>query len=339
MVTRAMILAAGLGTRLAPLTLERPKPLVEVLGTPLVHFALEHARRAGARRVALNTHHLHPALEQALGTHYEGMDLVYSYEPVLLGTGGGALGMRDALGALDGPTLLLNADALIDLDVEAMVALHDERRPLATLALQDAPEKERYGLLGTDEEGHIRSFAGRTVYKGPVVQERMFCGVHLFEPAVLDVLPKSGESCINREGYPRLLDEGARLAAFDVTGYFCDVGTKERLLDANLSLLRGDTVLHHLDPFARFRQEGRIFIHPGARVSPEAKLVGPVLVDEDAVIEDGARVGPEVVVGRSCHIGAKAAVTRSVLQSRSVVPAASQVQSSVCFPGGVMQVG
>ncbi|MFZ9889553.1 MAG: nucleotidyltransferase family protein, partial [Myxococcota bacterium] len=137
MVTRAMILAAGLGTRLAPLTLERPKPLVEVLGTPLVHFALEHARRAGAKRVALNTHHLYPALEEALGTRYRDVELVYSHEPVLRGTGGGALGMRDALGGLDGPTLLLNADALIDLDIEAMVAHHRSSGPLATLALQD----------------------------------------------------------------------------------------------------------------------------------------------------------------------------------------------------------
>lgn len=338
MVNHAMILAAGLGTRLAPLTLERPKPLVEVLGTPLVHFALDHARRAGAERVALNTHHLHPALELALGSHYEGMELVYSYEPVLRGTGGGALGMRDVLGGLDGPTLLLNADALIDLDVESMAALHERHRPLATLALQDAPDKERYGLLGTDENGQIRSFAGRTAFRGPVARERMFCGVHLLEAAVLDVLPATGESCINREGYPRLLDDGAPLSAFDVAGYFCDVGTKARLLDANLSLLRGDTVLRHFDPFARFQREGRAFVHPMARIDPEAQLVGPVLIDAGAIIERGARVGPEVVVGRSCHIGAEASMTRTVLQSRTIVSPRARVHDAVCFPGGCLQV-
>lgn len=314
-----MILAAGLGTRLSPLTSERPKPLVEVLGTPLVCFSLDHARRAGARRVALNTHHLHPAIEQALGARYRDLELVFSYEPVILGTGGGARQMRDVLGGLAGPTLLLNADALIDVDTAAMVRLHEEHRPLATLALKDAPDKRRYGVLGTDEGDRVRTFAGRTAYQGPVARERMFCGVHVLEPAVLDALPPAGPSGINDDGYPKLLDAGHTVLGFDVPGYFCDVGTPERLLEANLLLLSGREVLHHLEPFARFAErETRTFVHERADVAAGAELVGPVLVDDGAVIEAGARVGPFAVVGKRCRVRAGAQVERAVLQSGAI---------------------
>lgn len=336
MVESAMILAAGLGTRLRPLTDERPKPLVEVLGTPLVCFSLEHARRAGARRVALNTHHLHPAIEEALGEGYQGLELVYSYEPVILGTGGGARQMREALGGLNGPALLLNADALLDVDTAAMARLHDERRPLATLALKDTADKRRYGVLGTDEEDRVRDFAGRNAKRGPVVRERMFCGVHVLEPAVLDALPE-GFSGINDEGYPRLLDEGHTVVAFDVPGYFCDVGTPERLLEANLLLLSGAERLRHLDPFARFpTTTTRTHVHERAQVASDATLVGPVLIDEGAVIESGARVGPLAVIGKGCRVERGAVVERAVLQSRAV--ARGEVRDGVLAPTCWMEV-
>lgn len=338
MVKTAMILAAGLGTRLSPLTNERPKPLVEVLGTPLVHFALEHARRAGARRVALNSHHLHPALQEHLGERYSDLELVYSHEPVILGTGGGAREMRAALGDLEGPTLLLNADALLDIDTAAMARLHEERRPLATLALKDAPDKARYGLLGTDDDDRVRTFVGRTAYEGPLKQERMFCGVHVLEGALLDALPAEGFACINKEGYPKLLDAGAVVVGFDVPGYFCDVGTPERLLEANLLLLSGQERLSHADPFARFTKRGDAYVHPSAEISDSAVLTGPVLVDEGAVLEAGARVGPLAVIGKGCVLGAGASVSRAVLQSGARVAAGEVVTDVILSPTTRMPV-
>lgn len=327
----AMILAAGLGTRLSPLTRERPKPLVEVLGTPLIHFALRNALNAGAERIAINTHHLHPAVEEALGDAFEGVPLTFSYEPVILGTGGGVRGMAERLSGVSSSFLLLNADALIDLDTAAMVALHRARAPTATLALKDVPGKERFGLIGTDDDDRVRTFAGRTRFAGPVAKERMFCGVHVIEPPLLERLPLGEESCINQIGYPPLLDEGALVLGFDVPGYFCDVGTPERLLEANLRLLSGEVALSHLDPFARFdkRDEGAgaTYVANGARV--DGALVPPVLIDEGAVIEVGARVGPLAVVGKGCRVGANAVVEKAVLQSGAEVDPGCEVRGAV----------
>jgi NDP-sugar pyrophosphorylase family protein len=339
----AMILAAGLGTRLRPLTEERPKPLVEVLGTPLIHVALEHARRAGAPRVAINTHHLHPAVEERLGPRFGDMELIYSHEPVILGTGGGVWQMGQKLKPLRGTFMLLNADALVDVDAAAMAAQHGaaqgaERAPLATLALKDTPDKARFGLIGTDDDDVVKTFAGRTAYDGPVARERMFCGVHFLEPRVLDWLPPAQESCINRVGYPRILDEGHAVHSFDVPGYFCDVGTPERLLEASLLLLSGRVKLQHVDLLSRFAEESGCYLAPGAKVEPGAKLIAPAVIDEGAVIEAGAVVGPHAVVGKDCRVGAGANLSRAILQSGTEISGGEVLEDVIASPSCRMAV-
>lgn len=337
-VGTALILAAGFGTRLRPLTEERPKPLVEVLGAPLVSFALETARRAGAKRIALNTHHLHPALQEALGERFFDIPLTFSYEPTILGTGGGIRQMAERLGGIDETFLVLNADALIDLDVRALIAAHKQRAALATLALRAAPDAARYGLIGTDEEERVRTFAGRTRSSGPVVKERMFCGVHVLEPEVLERLPLGEESCIARVGYPPLIDEGAPVLSFDVDGYFCDVGTPERLLLSNLELLAGKARFFHFDPFARFSREGERYLAKGALVHGRAELYEPVLIDDGAVVEADARIGPYAVVGKGAHVEEGAFVERAVLQSGARLVRNERLSCAVLSPSCRMDV-
>lgn len=342
-VQHAMVLAAGIGSRLSPLTKERPKPLVEVLGHPLVHYALAYMKRAGASEVVLNTHHLHPMLQEALGERHRGMRLRYSHEPTLLGTGGGLKQMQRELapGGLRGTTLAINADALIDLNVGALLRAHQSHAPLATMVLKAAPDAAQYGLIGTDATGRVRTFAGRVEYDGPLADERMYCGVHAFEPPLLDPLPEEGESCVNLVAYPTHLRAGAVVRAFGESGYFCDVGTPERLLSANLALLGGKEVLRHLDVFAGLLPQKLddspgphaldtlCWSAPSAQVHPRATLHAPVLISADAEIAEGATVGPYAVIGEGCVVGENARVERAVLQSGAHVAAGDVVQDAI----------
>ncbi len=181
-MTVAWILAAGLGTRLAPLTLERPKPLVEVCGRPLIVHTMQLLARAGVGDVALNSHWLHPALPDAIGHHLvvdgHRLGVKISFEPTVLGTGGGLLGLRAVLPGDGGRVLIANADALIDLDVGALLA--SPLGPLSTLVLKRVPDVANYGALGTDDDDRIVTFAGRVPPLGAVVRERMFCGCYLY---------------------------------------------------------------------------------------------------------------------------------------------------------------
>ncbi len=327
MVSVAYVLAAGLGTRLRPLTEQRPKPLLEVCGTPLVHFALGLLERAGVRRVGLNSHWLHPRLPDALGERFGGMEIVTVHEPAVLGTGGGLRGLAKALPAPAGEkVLVMNADALIDVDLEALVEA-DREDALATLVLKETPDVDAYGAIGTDAADRITDFAGRA-HTGSVVRRRMFCGVHLVHPRAFEVLPdvtveggvaRGPQSGINDEGYPVWMMRGEALYAFDTTGTFCDVGTPERLLEANLSVLSGAWSSNHLRPFARLEERApRVFVSPRARVHPDAALVAPVLVDDDAEVGAGARVASSVV-GKRARVAAGARLNQVVIQSDSSV--------------------
>lgn len=346
----AMILAAGLGTRLAPLTWERPKPLVEVLGMPLIEYSLNLAYDLGAPCIAINTHHLHPAIPVALGTHWRGIPLLYVHEPVIQGTGGGARGMAQAIDQYRQQQqqgraqtlLLLNADALIDLDTHDFYHIwkkdQDEHNAKALLSLMTPDEPEKYASVGSFQN-RIIDFAGRTPkttarwqqqhqqhqvsqetkVENPRLDQKMFCGSHLLDRSILDVLPAEGECCINRVGYPPLMEEqDTYISAYTYTGYFCDVGTPDRLLEANLDLLYQRRHLQKNDVFARFTNpQTGIYLGKYTQIHPTAKLHAPVIIDDYAMIEEGAEIGPGAVVGKHCKVGKKSKIYDAVMQSKA----------------------
>jgi NDP-sugar pyrophosphorylase family protein len=197
---------------------------------------------------------------------------------------------------------------------------------LSTLVLKSVDDVDKWGALGTDAADRIVTFAGRVPPQGEVVRERMFCGWHCLHPRVLAVLPEvtvdddgtatGVESCINKSGYPRWLNDGATLRAFDHDGFFFDVGNAERLWDANRLLLAGDVALAHLKPFARFvERASRVFVHPNAQVSKTATLVGPCVLDDGARVDDHATVGPFAVIGPRVVVRAGVTVQHAVVQS------------------------
>lgn len=302
-VHHAMILAAGFGTRLKPFTLETPKPLLEVMGRPLIHYALHHAQRAGCRRVVINTHHLGDQIEATLGDRFGDIELRYSHEDTILGTGGGIRQMAEHLDLDRGAFLILNSDALCDFDVHALCRAHHQCDPIGTLLLKTTADQDQYGTLGTDEAGDIVRFVERATLHRPEAQRGMFVGAHVMDPRLLDYLPLGEESCVNTIGYPRALEDGHRLVGCYTTGSFSDVGTPGRLMAAHRGLFDGSFSRAFLpaDP-AR-----------GGRISPQATLLEPVVVGEGAEIQAGATVGPRVVVGDHAVVQEGAQVSDSVL--------------------------
>ncbi|MCP4501588.1 MAG: NDP-sugar synthase [Deltaproteobacteria bacterium] len=328
----AFVLAAGKGTRLAPLTDERPKPLVEVMGIPLVEIALRHALRAGVSCAVINTHHLHPQVQENLGNHFGSLPILYSHEEVLLGTGGGFKRMHAVLKEQapdfqDGPFLALNADAFADVDVNALVLEHEKaakaHHATGTLLLKEVPDAKKYGVIGTDQRGRIVNFAGRAQLEEPATHERMFCGIHVFIRALLERLPDGpydeGGMCVNREGYPKAMDDDEWLQGAATEGYFQDVGTKERLLQTHLDIM-GKQVLQHLQLTNDLDERAPgVWIHPDAQVSTSAIFQAPVVVRK-AKIDDDVVLGPFVVVGDECIVGRGAKINHSILQSKARVP-------------------
>ena len=221
-----MILAAGLGTRLRPMTQTIPKPLLPVAGTPLIVWNLLLLKRHGFQDVVINLHHLGPLIQQALGdgSRY-GMRIIYSHEPVILGTGGG---IKQAEQHFSGePVLVLNGDTLFELDLDALCSFHKRREAAATLVLRKDAEAEQWGLVEMDADQRILRITGRGVAPLQPAQPRMFAGIHILHPRLLRSVPKGVVSTII-DPYVAAIQRGEMILGYDFEGYWSDVGTPER---------------------------------------------------------------------------------------------------------------
>lgn len=282
-----MVLAAGEGRRLRPLTAIVAKPVVPVLNRPLLHHTLERLRAAGVDEAVVNLHHLPGTVRRALGDGSRfGLRLRYSHEAgELLGTGGGLRRARRLLGGE--PLLVVNGDVLFDFDLRALVEGHRRSGARVTLGLRRNPDPARYSPVVTARGGRILSIAGRPApARGSV---SMFTGVHVLDPALLERLP-DGPSDSVRDLYLPLLAEGAELRGVRLSGAWYDLGAPRSYRDAQLALLPGASSL--VDPSARVDASARLracVVGPGSVIGPDARLERCVLW-ERVVVARGARV-------------------------------------------------
>jgi len=241
---RAMILAAGLGTRLRPLTDTTPKPLLPIAGRPILVWNLLLLKRHGITDVIINLHHLGEQIVQALGDGSRlGLRVAYSHEPEIQGTGGG---IRQAAPFLkDGPFLVLNGDTLSQCDLTGLIAAHRAGKALATLALREDPAAATWGIVTMGPDSRILQINGKPPLQtgAPVPvptgvgRPYMFAGIHVLEPAVLDAIPLGPGSII--DVYHALLGKGLVLRGCRMNGYWSDIGTRERYEQAERDAAEG----------------------------------------------------------------------------------------------------
>ncbi|ABC83458.1 sugar phosphate nucleotidyltransferase [Anaeromyxobacter dehalogenans] len=329
-----MVLCAGLGTRLRPLTARVPKPAVPVCGVPLVRYSLALLAGAGVRRAVVNVHHLPDAMAAEAGAAARalGLSLTVSREPVIAGTGGA---LREARAALRGADalLLVNGDVLFDVDLGAALAAHRASGALATMVLLPMPAGARYAAVEVDAGGAVRRIAGRFGPGGEGLAPWHFSGVHVLSAALLDAVPAEPfEADVNRHVYPPLMASGA-IRGHVAAGYWNDLGTPERYLEANRDLLAGRVPLARFpgaEPFAGAAERlPGVWVAGGARVDPGARLAGPALVCAGADVAAGAEIGPGAVVGPGCRVPAGAAVRRAVLWAGTALAPGERVEDAV----------
>jgi len=235
MAVKAMILAAGLGCRLRPLTDTVPKVLLPVGGRPVIAYNLYLLRKYGFEEVIINVHYLADQIKETLGDGRAfGLRISYSDEPDLLDTGGGINKVRSQWE--DSTLLVLNGDVIVDLDVERLISFHQGKGGVATLVLRDDAHLESFGPIEVNGEDRIGSILGRPRPLG--ILRRMFTGVHIIEPAVMDVIP-SGQRYSIIDAYIHLLASGKALYGHLMNGYWNDIGTLERYEQAKRDALAG----------------------------------------------------------------------------------------------------
>lgn len=237
-----LLLAAGFGSRLRPLTEQIPKPMIEVAGRPLIHWNLEMLSRAGVRKVFINLHYLPKVIEDYVGDGSKwGLDIECVFEPEILDTGGAIKNLLSRFS--HGNLLTVNSDILIEpgflLREFVGAHLNNESRPLVSMLLRPDPDAERYGSLRIDDTGKICGFLGVDYACGnsvdlPSDELLMYTGIQLMSRRVFEFFPENDVFSITRTVYPRVLAQGGLMRGEVFRGYWCDVGTPDRLDKARL---------------------------------------------------------------------------------------------------------
>ncbi len=333
---KAMVLCAGLGTRLRPLTNRWPKPAMPLLAGPLFRYSVATLTRAGITNIGINTHHLPQVMEATARRELD--SLVVSHEAgEIQGTGGGIRGLKDFL--RDGDFVVLNGDVLFSVDLKPVLEAHRASGAAATMVLLPMPEGETYNAVELDGSQAVRRIAG----KGPGgdrLTNWHFTGVHVMTPAVFDFMAPSGAEDINRDVYVRMMEKGLTvrgqvLQSKDV--YWSDLGTPQRYAATHQQLLFNQVPLASFGdrgPFAGHpRGEGNFWKHPTAQLDADVKVAGPAFFGEGCVVAAGVRLGAAVSIGRGAKVGQGARLNRVAVLDGAVVPAGASLMDQLIGPG------
>jgi mannose-1-phosphate guanylyltransferase len=302
---RAMVLAAGLGTRLRPITYEMPKPMVPVLNRPVMEHILRLLARHGFTETVANLHWFPELIRSRLGDGGElGVELSYSHEERLLGTSGG---VRNAADFLGDSFLVISGDALTDVDLTAMREFHRSHDGIATLATKRVEDTTQFGVALTGADGRIQGFQEKP-QPAEALSDLANCGIYMFRSEIFDFFPAPGTSLAAGEGdpegfadwaldvFPRVLEADLPFYSHEIDAYWNDIGNLEELRAGNLDALHGAVEVERQGELVEgFRSgfpaedegdlRGPVLLGPGCEIGEDVRIDGP------AVIGDGARIG------------------------------------------------
>jgi NDP-sugar pyrophosphorylase family protein len=305
---KCVILAGGEGTRLRPLTLSLPKPVVPVVDRPFLRYQLDLLGRVGVRDVVFSIAYQPDRVRAVFGDGASlGKRIRYAVEETPLGTGGA---VKNAEPWLDDTTLVFNGDVLTDVDLPAVVELHRRTRSAATLVLAPVPNPAAYGLVETDPDGRVRRFIEKPD-PAQITTDTINAGIYVLDTKTLALMPPAVNHSIERRFFPELLARGDRVTAFVHRGYWIDIGTPEKYLQVHRDVLGG-----------RFA------------VKVEAGERSGGWVHREAAVEEGVELEPPFYVGPRCRVAKGAQVGRGAVLTAGVTLApGARVADSVLWEG------
>jgi NDP-sugar pyrophosphorylase family protein len=320
---KAILLAGGKGTRLRPLTIHTPKPIVPIFGRPFLHYQIDLVRKVPEiDEVVLSLNYQPRRIEEVFG-HGEGLGVKISYvvEPAPLGTAGA---VKYAGQSLDETVVVFNGDVMTRVDLDAVLRLHRERKAKATIVLTPVENPTAYGLVETDEHGNVRRFLEKPKPE-EITCDTINAGIYVLEPETFDRIPKDTAWSIERSYFPSLVERGETFVAYVYNGYWIDIGTPEKYVAVHRD------IMDHRFTAPPFEGTPPNFalVSPDARVEEGALVEGPCFVDEGAVIKAGARIAPYSVVGRQCHVEEEARIEASIVWANTRIGRDATVRHSI----------
>jgi mannose-1-phosphate guanylyltransferase len=319
-----MVLAAGLGTRLRPLTYQITKPMVPVLDRPVMAHIVDLLERHGFVEVIANLHYFPETIRS-----YFGDCLHYTYEPELLGTAGGVRGCREFFG--EEPFLVISGDALTDIDLSAFAARHRQAGGVATLAVKKVPDTREYGVVLHDQQGRITGFQEK-----PEPHEALSdlgnCGIYIFAPEIFDYFPERPFVDWAQDVFPTLLENDVPFHIHEISEYWNDVGSLAELRQGTFDALRGEL---HLQVAGEETAPG-VLLAGGGALPGDVEVEGPAWIGRDVQIGSGVRLTGPLVLGDGARVGKRAQLRETIVFPGTEVASESILIGAIAGHTGIL---
>lgn len=322
---KAVILAGGEGTRLRPLTLSVPKPVVPVVDRPFLTHQLDLLATAGITEIVFSVAYRPERVQVVFGDGSGiGRLIHYAVEDTPLGTGGA---VKNAEAHLDDVTVVFNGDVLTDVDLPAVIRAHRDTGASATIVLTPVPNPSAYGLVETDASGRILRFVEKPD-PSQITTDTINAGIYVLNTSTLELMPGGVNHSIERAFFPALIARGDRLTGFVHRGYWIDIGTPEKYLQVHRDILR-----RRFPVSLEGEPRAGGWVHPTAEVHPGAELDGPFFVGPGCRVAEAAHVGPDAVLTSGVRLHSRATVRDSVLWEGAEVGEGAVVDGALLGPG------
>lgn len=321
-LVQSIIMAGGEGSRLRPLTCNRPKPMVPMLNRPVMEYAVELLKRHGIKEIGVTLQYMPQEIQNYFGDGSGfGVNMAYLIENTPLGTAGS---VKNAQGFLRDTFVVVSGDALTDFDLTEAIRFHREKGAMATLVLTPVEIPLEYGVVITENSGAIRQFLEKPGW-GEVFSDTVNTGIYILEPEVLQYIPENTKFDFSKDLFPFLLRENMPLYGVSLRGYWCDIGNLKQYQEAHFAAMEGRVGIK-----VRAASAGDgIYTGENCRIDPAAMIKAPVFIGDNCHIGQGAQVGPYVVVGSGCRVDSHASIKRAVIWNGSHVGKQAEIRGAV----------
>jgi NDP-sugar pyrophosphorylase family protein len=332
-----MLLAAGVGSRLEPLTTQVPKPLVPVANVPCMEHLLRLLKTHGITEVCANLHYLPEKITDYFGTGEKlGMKLTFHFEEKLSGDAGGVRAMKEYL--KEGTFIVVMGDLLTDADLTGIINQHKEKKALASIAIKKVDDVTRFGIVVQNDEGFITGFQEK-----PKVEEALSdlasTGIYILEPEVFSHMPETGEFGFGRQLFPQLVTKGLPVLGIEMAKgtYWSDVGAIPQYLESNFDALDGNVKLQSICSFGESKngtghaqniKDGR-FIGAGTKIDETAKIDGILMTGKNCVVGANAKFSGHVILGDDCIVEEGAWLSDCLVWGNARIGKESQLKNTV----------
>jgi NDP-sugar pyrophosphorylase family protein len=320
---KAILLAGGKGTRLRPLTIHTPKPIVPIFNRPFLHYQIDLLKQVPEiDEVILSLNYQPRRIEEIFGDGSElDIKIRYVVEPAPLGTAGA---VKYAGDSLTESVVVFNGDVLTQIDLAAVIRLHRERKARATIVLTPVDNPTAYGLVETDAGGNVRRFVEKPS-ADEITTHNINAGIYVLEPDTFDRIPSDMAWSIERSYFPSLIERRETFVAYIYNGYWIDIGTPEKYAQVHRDIMDGRYLTA---PFLDLPAP-RTSVAPDARIEEGATVEGPCFIDEGVLIKAGARVGPYSVIGRQTQVDEDAVIEGAIIWPNCRVSREATVRNAI----------